>query len=167
MRRASGSILGSRALVPGALTLGALFGGCGSTVASQPGIAVKPEPRTAAALLRIATQFNAEYAANRDALVYSRWDARSRAVIGERVFARRHAECDTAPGTATVERAAPAADGFWTVEYSLSGIQFTDYWRYTGGRWVFDLVRSNPSAVALYRLSFAAYARAVGCAAAR
>lgn len=116
--------------------------------------------------MAIARRFNADYAANKDGLVYARWDARSRAVISAASYLRRHAECDTAPGPAVVESAVPESGGFWRVDYAISGVQFADYWRYEGGRWRFDLVRSNPSAVRLYRLPFAAYARAVGCKAA-
>ncbi len=50
------------------------------------------------------------------------------------------------------------------MNYSISGIQFTDYWRYENRRWLFDLLRSNPDAVKLYRLPFAQYEKAVGCA---
>lgn len=121
------------------------------------------DPRTRSALLGIATRFNANYAANRDRLVYGRWDARSRRLISAADYIRRHAECATAPGPAVVEGAQPATGGYWRVDYAISGIQFVDYWRYERGRWVFDLVLSNPSAVKLYRMSFAQYARAVGC----
>jgi hypothetical protein len=50
------------------------------------------------------------------------------------------------------------------VHYEIGGQQLTDYWFYAGHRWVFDLVLSNPGAVALYRMSPQRYARAVGCA---
>lgn len=53
---------------------------------------------------------------------------------------------------------------WWLVRYSISGPELTDYWTYERGRWVFDLVRSNPQAVRLYRLPAAKYFAAVGCA---
>jgi hypothetical protein len=114
--------------------------------------------------LRVAGEFNDNYALNRAGLVYDRWDASSRAVINRDEYVKRHNECPTPPGAAVVEGASPAVDGYWRVRYSISGAQLVDYWRYVNGRWVFDLARSNPDAVKLYRLSFGAYARAVGCA---
>jgi len=121
------------------------------------------DPDTRQALLRVAVEFNNDYAANRSGLVYGRWDARSKSVIPRAQYVRRHVECPTAPGRALVEGASRAAHGYWRVFYSISGTRLTDYWLYQGGRWRFDLVRSNPSAVTLYRLPFAAYAAAVGC----
>lgn len=121
------------------------------------------DPKTRQALLRIAVQFNNNYSANRDGLVYDRWDATSRAVISRAQYVKRHVECPTAPGHAVVEDASRAGGGYWRVRYSISGSQLTDYWHYEHGRWRFDLARSNPSSVGLYRLSFAAYAAAVGC----
>lgn len=121
------------------------------------------EPETRSFLLRVANAFNRNYAANRDALVYQRWDARSQAVISEASYVRRHSLCHSAPGAAVVEDATPVTGGHWTVHYEISGTQLTDYWHYVTGHWRFDLLRSNPSAVRLYRLSFAAYATQVGC----
>ncbi|HWD63769.1 MAG TPA: hypothetical protein VG405_01220 [Solirubrobacteraceae bacterium] len=51
------------------------------------------------------------------------------------------------------------------MRYSISGAELTDYWSYQHGRWLFDLVRSNPQAVRLYRLSARKYFAAVGCGA--
>jgi hypothetical protein len=122
------------------------------------------EPRTASFLIRVATEFNDDYAANRDALVYQRWDAPSQKVISEAAYVRRHELCPTAPGAALVEGAYAIAGGYWAVHYEISGSRLTDYWHYVDGRWRFDLLRSNPSSVRLYRLPFAAYASQVGCA---
>jgi hypothetical protein len=47
--------------------------------------------------------------------------------------------------------------------YEIAGQQLTDYWFYVRGRWVFDLVLSNPDAVKLYRLSAQQYVAALGC----
>ncbi|MGC8510870.1 MAG: hypothetical protein ACP5PB_08390 [Acidimicrobiales bacterium] len=120
------------------------------------------DPRTVAALVRVARAFNRDYQENRDGLVYERWDRASRAIISRRAYVRRHRECPGAPGPAIVEGASPGAHGYWVVRYEIGGVALTDYWHYQDGRWVFNLARSNPSAVALYRLPFAAYARAVG-----
>jgi hypothetical protein len=123
-----------------------------------------PDPRTAAALIRIAQVFNNDYDHNNDGPVYDRWDARSQAVISRAEYIRRHAECATAPqGPAHVEDAVPGPHGAWLVHYEIGGQQLTDYWFYTGRRWVFDLLLSNPDAARLYRLPFAGYATAVGC----
>ena len=122
------------------------------------------DPRTAAALLRIARAFNLDYAHNKDAAVYARWDAASRAVISRKEYLLRHRECPNPPeahvDTWGVTR---GPHGAWLVHYSIGGIQFVDYWFYVHGRFVFDLPKSNPSAVPLYRSSPAAYAKAVGC----
>lgn len=128
--------------------------------AAQPG----PDPATAAALVRIAQVFNTDFGRNDDGPVYDRWDARSQAVISRAEYIRRHAECATAPqAPAHVESAAPGPHGAWLVRYEIGGQQFTDYWFYTGGRWRFDLVLSNPAAARLYRLPAAQYAAAAGC----
>jgi hypothetical protein len=50
------------------------------------------------------------------------------------------------------------------VHYEISGVQLADCWFYVNGRWVFDLVRSNPDAVRLHRLSPRQYVKAAGCA---
>ncbi|MHB1987788.1 MAG: hypothetical protein ACYCSF_07370 [Acidimicrobiales bacterium] len=121
------------------------------------------DPRTARALLAIAVRFNEDYAANKDGPVYDRWDTASQAVITRASYLRRHLECPTSPGPAVVERATASAGGYWKVDYSIGGVQLVDYWHYEDGRWRFDLLLSNPSAVALYRLPFAEYAKAVGC----
>ena len=121
------------------------------------------DPYTRTALLAIATRFNNNYERNRVGLVYDRWDATSQAVISRVGYIRRHRQCPTTPGAATVEDASRATQGYWAVDYSISGLQFVDYWHYQHGRWHFNLARSNPGAIALYRLPFRAYARAVGC----
>jgi len=121
------------------------------------------EPHTVSYLLRVATAFNDNYAANRDALVYERWDAPSQRVISEAAYVHRHELCPNPPGAALVEGAYEIAGGYWAVHYEISGSRLTDYWHYVGGRWRFDLLRSNPSSVRLYRLSFAAYVSRVGC----
>jgi hypothetical protein len=128
--------------------------------APRPG----PDPKTAAALVRIAQAFNDNYDRNNDGPVWDRWDARSQAVISRAEYIRRHAECATAPTSpARVESAGPGAHGAWLVHYETGGQQLTDYWFYTRGRWAFDLLLSNPGAAALYRLPFVRYAKAVGC----
>jgi hypothetical protein len=132
----------------------------GAAPAARPG----PDPHTAAALIRIAQVFNNDYDHNNDGRVYDRWDTRSQAVISRAEYIRRHAECATAPQVPPhVEDATPGPHGAWLVHYEIGGQQLTDYWFYTGRRWVFDLLLSNPDAARLYRLSFARYATAVGC----
>ncbi len=133
--------------------------------ASRPA-AVRPDPRTVGALLAIARRFDADYAANRDGPVYDRFDAASRAVITRAEYIRRHHECPSAPGPATVLGANRVDHGYFAVRYSISGTQLTDYWHYLGGHWRFSLLRSNPGAVALYRLPAHRYLVALGCAAA-
>ena len=146
-----------------AIAASAGLGACGTKPApatARP----SPEPRTARRLLAVASSFNRDYAANDVAPVYARWDARSRGVISEAQYVLRHRECPSHPGAPVTESAAPSGDGWWVVHYSVDGVQLTDYWTYQGGRWRFDLFRSNPGAVSLYRLPMAKYMQAVGCA---
>jgi len=89
---------------------------------------------TVAALLRIARQFNQDYAANDDGSVYDRWDPQSQRVISRTDYVRRHQECRTARGPAVVEGVARARSGYWAVRYSIAGSQLTDYWHYAHGR---------------------------------
>jgi hypothetical protein len=124
-----------------------------------------PDPRTPAALLRIATAFNHDYDHGDYGPVYARWDARSRAIISGASYIRRHRECPSPPQAASVtESAGPGPRGAWLVHYEIGGQQLTDHWFYVRHRWVFDLVLSNPDAVRLYRMSPQRYAAAVGCA---
>jgi hypothetical protein len=134
--------------------------------ASRPASAAAAtrDPRTAAALLKIATAFNDEYDTGDYRPVYDRWDARSQAIITRAEYIRRHTDCPSAPRAAAhVESATPGPRGAWLVDYEISGTRLTDYWFYVRGRWLFDLVLSNPSAVKLYRMSPQQYATAVGC----
>lgn len=122
------------------------------------------DPETSSALLRIARAFNQDYATNKDAAVYARWDAASRAVISRSAYLRRHRTCPSPPeGRVDTWGVTRGTGRAWLVHYSIGGIQFTDTWYYVRGRFVFDLPKSNPSAVSLYRSSPAAYAQAVGC----
>jgi hypothetical protein len=156
------------------LSLAVAVGACSSpahhvpVASTQPGAAATtrpgPDPRTAAALVRIAQVFNTGYDTNNDGPVWDRWDARSRAVISRAEYIRRHAECATAPqAPAHVESAVPGPKGAWLVHYEIAGQQLTDYWFYVHRRWEFDLILSNPDAARLYRLPFAQYAAQVGC----
>lgn len=135
------------------------------TLTPSAEVAPTPEAKTAAELKAVAQVFNDDYGRNDDGPVYDRWDAASQAIITRSEYVRRHQECPTAPqGQARVESATPGADGMWLVRYEIDGSQFTDYWHYVDGRWVFDLLRSNPHAAKLYRLPSAEYVAAIGCA---
>jgi hypothetical protein len=162
---------------PGRLMLRSLFGiaavafaaaGCAGAAqrAATPPPVLPGDPRTASALLRVATLFNNEYGQGDYGPVYDRWDARSQAIITKAEYVRRHRECATAPqpGAAHVESARRGPRGAWLVRYEIGGYQLTDYWFYVHGRWVFDLVLSNPDSVRLYRLSARKYLVAEGCA---
>lgn len=133
--------------------------------AAAPSRAATGDPRTVAALLRIATAFNNDYDSGDYGPVYDQWDARSQAIISKADYVRRHTDCPTAPHVpANVDSARPGPGGAWLVTYEISGVRLTDYWFYQRGRWLFDLVLSNPDAVRLYKLSSQRYASAVGCA---
>ena len=146
-------------------TATAAAAGC-SAHAGRPA-AVQPapagDPRTTEALLKIATVFNNDYDSGNYGQVYDRWDARSQAIITRADYMRRHAECPSSPQTARTEDASPGPGGAWLVDYEIGGVQLRDYWFYVRGRWVFDLVLSNPSSVRLYKLTPQQYARALGC----
>lgn len=147
-----------------ALMLGA---GCTASTAAHPAaarVSLPPDPRTGAALLKIASAFNREYDNGDYGPVYDRWDARSQAIISRAEYIRRHEDCPGSPHPASVtEGARPGPRGAWLVSYEIGGQQLTDYWFYVHHRWVFDLVLSNPDSVRLYRMSPAQYAAAVGC----
>jgi hypothetical protein len=152
-----------RVLMTTAVAAAALFAaGCtagpGHTAASPGHTAASPaplppDPRTAPALLKIATRFNHEYDNGDYGPVYARWDARSQAIITGADYIRRHRDCPGAAHAPSVtESAGPGPHGAWLVHYEIGGQQLTDYWFYVHRRWVFDLVLSNPGAVKLYRM---------------
>src|SRR6266704_4169153 len=123
--------------------------------ASRPAVppsAAARDPRTTAALLKVATVFNNDYDDGDYGPVYDRWDARSQAIITRADYIRRHTECPSSPQTARVEDAVAGRCGAWLVHYQIGGVRLTDYWFYASGRWGFDLVLSSPDAVRLYEL---------------
>src|SRR6266516_452843 len=84
-----------RLLMTIAATAAALFAaGCTASTA-HPAASPAPvpaDPRTASALLKIATAFNHEYDSGDYGPVYARWDARSQAIITRAGYIRRHKE---------------------------------------------------------------------------
>ena len=137
----------------------------GPPAAPTPTRTWPPDPQTMAALLRIAQVFNTDYDSGRYGAVYDRWDTRSQAIISRAEYIQRHLECPTAPTGAPVqvESAARGPHGRWLVRYEIQGSQAVDTWFYQDHRWVFDIILSNPSAAAQYRMAFRQYAAAVGC----
>jgi hypothetical protein len=155
-------VLITAAAVAGAFFLAGCSAGTGHPAASAAPL--PPDPHTAPALLRIATAFNDEYQSGDYAPVYARWDARSQSVITQADYVMRNQECRSGPQPpASTEAAAPGPHGAWIVSYEIGGQQLTDYWFYVHGRWVFDLVLSNPDMVPMYRMSPQQYVAAVGC----
>jgi hypothetical protein len=158
-----------RALVTAASVAAALLAtGC-STASTAPGPAatresLPPDPHTASALLAIATTFNHDFDTGDYGPVWDRWDARSQAVISRAEYIQRNVDCHTQRPLSQTESDGPGPHGAWLVHYEIDGEQLTDYWFYVGYRWVFDLVRSNPDMVPVYRMSPAQYVAAVGCA---
>ncbi len=148
-----------------AAVLAFLAAGCTAHAARRavPQATATGDPRTLAALLKIATVFNNEYDDGDYGPVYDRWDARSQAVITRADYIRRHTECPSSPQAARVEDTSPGPGGAWLVDYEIGGVQLRDYWFYVRGRWVFDLVLSNPSSVRLYKLTPQQYAATLGC----
>ena len=147
-----------------AVAVALLTTGCTATTTRPAASPAPAHPRTATALLKIATAFNQDYDRGNYAPVYARWDARSQAIISEPDYIQRHKDC---PGAAHVpsrtESASPGPHGAWLVHYQIGGQQLTDYWFYVRHRWVFDLTLSNPDAASLYQMSPQQYAAAVGC----
>jgi len=105
-----------------------LTAGCSSASAQHPGqgqhhaaasaAPLPPDPRTAPALLKIATAFNNDYDSGDYAPVYARWDARSQAIITRGQYVTRHRDCPSAPhAVAHVESATPGPHGAWLVDY--------------------------------------------------
>jgi len=107
-----------------------------------------PDPRTAPALLKIATAFNDHYDNGDYGPVYDRWDTRSQAVITRAQYIEHHKDCPGTPHTPSLtESANPGPHGAWLVHYEIGGQQLTDYWFYVHHDWRFDLVLSNPDMV--------------------
>ena len=145
-----------------------LLAGCTASTSHRapPSAApLPPDAHTASALLKVAGAFNHDYDTGDYGPVYARWDPRSQAIISRPDYMARHRDCPGPPHSLSVtESASPGGPhGAWLVHYEIGGQQLTDYWFYVHGRWVFDLVLSNPDAVGLYRMSPARYAAAVGC----
>jgi len=125
-----------------------------------------PDPYTASALLKIAAVFNHDYDTGDYGPVYTRWDARSQAIITRADYIKRHKDCPGGSQTLSrTESVSPGGPhGAWLVHYEIGGQQLTDYWFYVHRRWLFDLMLSNPDAVKLYRMSPQQYVAALGCA---
>ena len=157
-----------RRLVPIVLAATLLAAGCTANP-DHPAVSparLPPDPHTAAALLKLATTFNHDYDTGKYGPVYARWDVRSQAIITRTDYIQRHEHCSSGPPVlAQTESVSPGGPhGAWLVHYEIGGQQLTDYWFYVHGRWVFDLMLSNPEAVKLYRLSPSQYVADVGCA---
>ena len=69
--------------------------------------ALPPDPHTASALLKIAAAFNHDYDAGEYGPVYTRWDARSQAIITRADYLKRHKDC---PGGPTQPTGSPPGD---------------------------------------------------------
>jgi hypothetical protein len=146
--------------------LAALAVGCSAQASRPPARppVSAPDPRTAAALVKVAAVFNDEYDGGVYGPVWDRWDARSQAVITRADYIRRHTECPDSPQSVRVEDASPGRGGAWIVDYEAGGVRLHDYWFYVDGRWVFDLLLSNPDSVRLYKLSPRQYLAELNCA---
>ena len=123
----------------------------------------RTELDTRAALWAVASAFNENYEHNDVGAVYDRWDVASQSIISRSDYVHRHEACPTTPGAATTREVLRGPGGYWKVVYAISGVTNTDYWHFVSGQWRFNLARSNPAAVHLYREPFAAYAKDIGC----
>jgi hypothetical protein len=135
----------------------------GVSLVSRPSHA--SEPLTSGELLTVASRFNVDYQRNDDTAVWDRFDDASRRVITRSAYVTWHRECPVSTGSVSTTSASRLTAGWWLVDYSIDGVTLHDYWHQEHGQWRFSLVRSNPSAVALYSSSFAHFARSTGCAA--
>jgi hypothetical protein len=157
-----------RLLIAATMAAALLTAGCsaGDGQPAAPAASLPPDPHTAAALLKIATAFNHHYDTGDYGPVYTRWDARSQAIITRADYIRRHRDCPSGSSALSqTESVSPGGpQGTWLVHDQIGGQQLTDYWFYVHRRWVFDLVLSNPGAVSLYRMSPQQYVKALGCA---
>jgi hypothetical protein len=158
-------VMTAAAAVAMLLAVGCTAGGSHGAAAPARSPAPLPaDPRTAAALLKVATAFNDEYQSGDYAPSYARWDARSQAIITRADYVRRNQECRSGPQPpARTEGDTPGPHGAWIVSYEIGGQQLTDYWYYVNLRWVFDLVLSNPDMVPMYRMTPQQYVAAMGC----
>ena len=156
-----------RMLIAVAVAAAVLFAaGCTAGVGhpAPSAASLPPDPHTAPALLKIARMFNHDYDTGDYGPVYTRWDARSQAIIARADYIKRHKDCLSRSQTLSqTESVSPGPRGAWLVHYEIGGQQLTDYWFYVHRRWVFDLVLSNPGAVKLYQMSPQQYAAALGC----
>jgi hypothetical protein len=156
-----------RLLMATAAAAALLAAGCmpSSSHAATSSVSLPPDPHTAAALLKIATAFNHDYDTGDYGPVYTRWDARSQAIITQTDYIRRHKDCPSGPQTLSKTESVSLGGphGAWLVHYEIGGQQLTDYWFYAHRRWVFDLPLSNPSAVKHYRMTTQQYVATLGC----
>ena len=146
-----------RMLIAVAVAAAVLFAaGCTAGTAHPAASAapLPPDPHTPSALLKIATAFNHDYDTGDYGPVYTRWDARSQAIITRADYIKRHKDCPSGSHTLSqTESVSPGPHGAWLVQYEIGGQPLTDYWYYVHHRWMFDLLLSNPDAVKLYRMS--------------
>ena len=120
-----------RLLIAATVAAGLLTAGCsaGNGQPAAPAAPLPPDPHTAAALLKIATAFNHHYDTGDYGPVYTRWDARSQAIITRADYIRRHRGCPSgSPALSETESASPGGpQGAWLVHYQIGGQQLTDY----------------------------------------
>jgi len=124
----------------------------------------KTERDNAQTLVKVAQKFNDDYRDGNFGSVYDRWNAPSQAIIRRSDYIRRHVECpNNSQAPVHVLSVRRGIGDTWLVSYTISDLNFSDYWSYSEGRWQFDLLKSNPAAVKLYRLPVAQYALNLGC----
>ena len=88
------------------ITVALFAAGCtaGTGHTAAPAASLPPDPHTAPALLRIATVFNHDYDTGDYGPVYTRWDARSQAIITRADYIRRHRDCPSGSRTLSQDR---------------------------------------------------------------
>ena len=149
-----GLLLGGAALVYGMV---ALAGQTSSSITAQQ------NNMTTTALQVRATTLNTDYARNADGPVWDLFDPRSQAIITRADYVDRHQHCPRPGFAPRITGISTGPNGYEIVNETLSGTVLHDYWHLVGGQWRFNLARSNPSAVTLYREPRAKYFADLGC----
>ncbi len=126
-------------------------------------ISTSENAMTTTTLLQRASMFNVDYSRNVVGPVWDAWDPQSQAIISRVDYVDRHTHCPRPGAVPRITGMVAGANGYEVVNESLSGVTLHDYWHLVAGQWRFNLARSNPSAVALYREPRAQYFASLGC----
>jgi hypothetical protein len=116
--------LGMCRIIATAVAAAALFvAGCtaGTAHPVMSPAPLPPDPHTASALLKIAKVFDHDYDTGDYGPVYTRWDARSQAIITRADYIKRHKDCPSGSHTLSQTESVSAGGprGAWLVHYEI------------------------------------------------